>query len=118
MSFNWNPILGKRNNNKATQIVDCLHVGDTNYTPAAGFDFATYAADFSPLDSEGKELIMHGFDIGAGTGVISVILEGGGKKDITFTVAVGESKRAFWGERIKTLVYADTTFSGYIWPNI
>ena len=65
---------------------------------------------------------MHGLDLGDNGGAdasgnISVVLEGGGVKILAVKVSAGESKRFLWGERIKTLVKATTTFDGKIFPN-
>lgn len=120
LSFNLSS--SKRSEGKSTQIVDCLHSGDTNYAAATGYDIATAAADFTPVDSNGNNVIMNGLDLidNAGAdaaGDVHVILEGGGEKILPFKVLAGESKRAFWGERIKTIVETTTTFTGGIFPN-
>ena len=41
MPFSFNINLGKRSKGQDTQIVDCLHDGDSNYTAAGGFDLSS-----------------------------------------------------------------------------
>lgn len=110
MAFSYAVDSAKRSEGKSTQVVDTLHIGDTNYTPAGGFDLSTYGQSFTPDD------VMHGLVISGGSGVVSVILEGGGKMDLPFDVPVGDTREIFMGFRILTLVEADWTFSGIVFP--
>lgn len=103
--------LGERKNGKSTQIVDCLHTGDTDYTASGGIDISVN--NFTPTN------IMTGLHIGEGSGNISVLMEGDGVMILPFVVSSEQaSLLVFLGHRIKSIynVAGGTSFSGKIWP--
>ena len=117
MTMSANQDLGKRNNGDSTMYVDTLHVGDTDYTITGGIDVAT--ADFTPVDSDGEPVYMHGLLISDGSGLIEVVLEGGGIMAPTFATNSSDSKKVLEGVRIKTIRNVNdynTSFTGEIFP--
>ena len=119
MAISVNIDFGERKNGKSTQLVDCLHVGDTDYTPAGGIDVSVN--DFTPIDSTtGNYRPFSCVRLGEGSGNIEFEYEGGGKAIYPFYVSAEQgSIKELLGERIKTIFNKDTgntTFSGKIWP--
>lgn len=117
MTISVNINLGERKFGKSTQIVDCLHYGDTDYTASTGLDISTNS--FTPVNSDNKNVIMSGLLIGEGDGNIAVMLEGGGVMTLPFYVTAEQGcLSVLLGYRIKTIynVAGGTTFSGKIWP--
>jgi hypothetical protein len=111
MTINTN--FDGREMGQSTLIVDCPHNGDTNYSTSTGIDI-------SSLDWEALTKPIHSLELTAGTGNIHVMLEGGGRKILPFTVDDGDCRTVLSGQRIIRIynkATGSTTFTGYIFPN-
>ena len=114
VSVNFN--FGGRKEGKSTQIVDCVHDSDSDYSKTGGIDISTNV--FEPKDSNDKNIIMNGLLIEAGSGDIAFEMEGGGEITTGFTTVAGDSKQILTGCRIKKIqnTAGGTTYSGNIFP--
>lgn len=101
--------IAGRSLDKTTLYVDCPHVGDSLYTDTGGINIDTY--DYYPRE------LMRGLLLTGGTGNIGVILAGGGRMVIPYTVDAGYTVEAFRGLQIKkVLTDSVSTFTGRIFP--
>lgn len=98
-----------RSLDKTTLYVDCLHVGDSLYTDTGGINIDD--VDYYPRES------MRGLLLTGGIGNVGIIMAGGGRMVLPFTVDDGYVLEVLRGLQIKmVLTDSVSTFTGRIFP--
>ena len=109
-----NTDLPQRTRSTSLLYVDVPHAGDTAsngdtiYTDTSGLSFT--GGDYTPSEP------CHGILLTSGTGVVSVVLLGGGQISIPISVSDSSALELFRGYAIREIDSAKTTFSGNLYP--